>query len=109
MIIESRVAGVSFYQSAVEKVERGDIAILIPEPENVHDGNAIRVEVRGEKVGYIPKGWNTDLLECIDTGYQIEAEVRSVGRPNSKAPIGMIIGIIIQFKGKPNALEKRLE
>eukprot|EP00966_Prymnesium_polylepis_P229859 5318601-Prymnesium_polylepis.1 len=33
-----------------------DTAVLIPEPENSYDSKAVRAEVGGVHVGYLPRG-----------------------------------------------------
>ena len=55
------VAGTTFRAGAIERVlRRGgggqDSVRLVPEPENPHDRAAVRVEINGEHVGYIPRG-----------------------------------------------------
>lgn len=50
------VAGVTFHRGNVEQVIGKHGVALIPEPDNPHDDGAIRVEVAGKHVGYIPKG-----------------------------------------------------
>jgi hypothetical protein len=49
------VAGVTYRRAAIEKMT-SSTAILVPEPDNKHDPNAIRVEVGGQHVGYVPRG-----------------------------------------------------
>ena len=50
------VAGTTFHRDAVEAAQgKTDIAI-IPEPENKFDPAALRVEVGGAHVGYVPRG-----------------------------------------------------
>lgn len=57
------VAGESHYQEALRaitgategEVRQAATAHLIPEPENEHDPNAVRVEIDGSKVGYLPR------------------------------------------------------
>lgn len=41
-------------------------AELIPEPENLHDPHAIRVEMAGETIGYIKKGQTQEIQELLD-------------------------------------------
>ena len=64
---EQEIVGESHYQDAIERVvgpktrdgHADDVvAYLVPEPENPHSttGKAVRVELRGEKVGYLPRG-----------------------------------------------------
>jgi collagen type III alpha len=57
------VAGESHYQDALTTLAgatEGEVRLdatahLIPEPENEHDRNAVRVEIGGHKVGYLPR------------------------------------------------------
>ncbi|MEJ7817801.1 MAG: HIRAN domain-containing protein [Thermoleophilaceae bacterium] len=67
------VAGESHYQDALRAISgQGEIrhdteARLIPEPDNPHDANAVRVEIDGAKVGYLPRDlapqWAPPLAE----------------------------------------------
>jgi hypothetical protein len=59
------VVGESFYQDALKRVSKcppvGDhryecSAKLVLEPDNPHDKFAVRVEVDGKLVGYLPRG-----------------------------------------------------
>ena len=54
------VAGESHYQDALRELTKGETrvgatAALIPEPDNPHDPDAVRVEIEGQKVGYLPR------------------------------------------------------
>lgn len=44
----------------------GDEALLVREPTNGFDPNAIQVWIRGVRVGYIPRKDNTVLCQFID-------------------------------------------
>ncbi len=67
------VAGESHYQEALRAIAGpGDVrfdteAHLIAEPENEHDPNAVRVEIDGAKIGYLPRelapAWSPRLAE----------------------------------------------
>lgn len=61
---ELEVVGESHYQRALASIVGGKArfgvsfpctALLVPEPENPHDVNAVRVEIQGKKVGYIAR------------------------------------------------------
>jgi len=70
------VAGESHYQEALRAIAGpGEVrmdteAHLIPEPENDYDPNAVRVEIDGHKVGYLPRdlapAWGPRLAELAD-------------------------------------------
>jgi hypothetical protein len=58
------VVGVSRYQDALEEIRGGRTtenvklivdALLVPEDDNSHDSNAIRVDIRGMTVGYLSR------------------------------------------------------
>jgi len=74
-----RVAGVSHYQDALERVCAGEPVRFVHEPDNPFDETAIRVvSAAGETIGYVPrKSW----LHCVvhQQGRGVSAVVASVG------------------------------
>ena len=51
------VAGTTFHRDAVKNsLGKEEEVVIIPEPENAFDRAALRVEVDGNKVGYVPRG-----------------------------------------------------
>jgi hypothetical protein len=66
-------APVAGYAHVFDQVREAHFAVgqtldLIREPENPHDRHAIRIEWRGEKVGYVPRPDNAAVAEHIDSG-----------------------------------------
>jgi hypothetical protein len=66
-------APVAGYAYAYDPVREADFAVgqklvLIREPENPHDRDAIRIEWRGEKIGYVPRPDNAAFAGRIDAG-----------------------------------------
>ena len=56
---QDEVVGESHYQPALKKIAGGErrkrvTAHLVLEPDNPHDANAVRVDIGGETVGYLP-------------------------------------------------------
>jgi len=54
------VVGVSFYQAALAKITGMKLEMLVqaqivPEQNNVHDSNAVRIEIEGEMVGHLSR------------------------------------------------------
>ena len=50
-----KVSGTTFRRESVKAaIDKKDV-VIVPEPENPHDANALRVEVGGFHVGYIPR------------------------------------------------------
>lgn len=67
---DQEVVGESHYQKALVRIAGRHTrdgrrvecpGVLYLEPDNPHDANAISVEIRGERVGYIPRGDAPDL------------------------------------------------
>ena len=48
-------------------------AELVAEPDNPHDANAIRVDIFGETVGYIPRGDTARVRELLSDDPEVEA------------------------------------
>lgn len=64
-------------------LREGDALDLVPEPGNVHDANAVRVEWRGRKLGYVPRRENTALAWGLARGTPLRARVsRLAEHPN---------------------------
>ncbi len=63
------VMGVQYADEyAVKNVSVGDTVMFLPEPENEYDKNAILVlDIRGYKLGYIPRWANKQLLKNIES------------------------------------------
>ncbi len=61
----------------------GDELALVREPDNPHDANAVRVEWRGVKLGYVPRRENAALAWGLDRGAALRARVsRLAAHPN---------------------------
>lgn len=84
------VVGESHYQQALTKIVGGKSetgayfecqAVLVPEPENIHDHNAIRVEIDGRKVGYISR----------EEAPAVGALIKRTGGGNQSLTVGAVI------------------
>ena len=80
LIQSSPLAGSQYYAlSAVwQDIRAGDALTLVREPDNRHDRNAIRVEWRGRKLGYVPRAENRVIAAAMDAGDRLSARVSSV-------------------------------
>jgi len=56
-------------------MREGDALALVREPENPHDGNAVRVEWRGRMIGYLPRAENRAVAAEMDRGGRVEARI----------------------------------
>lgn len=64
-------------------LRNGDELTLVREPDNAFDPNAVRVEWRGRKLGYVPRRDNAALAWALDRGETLRARVsRAEWHPN---------------------------
>jgi hypothetical protein len=77
LIQSSPLAGFQFYvgKTVWSEMKPGDPLTLVREPDNAYDPHAVRVEWRGEKLGYVPRADNADLARLMDRGTKVEARI----------------------------------
>lgn len=108
--ITTRVAGVSFRQSAVALCNIGDRVRFISEPENEFDQHALRVEVevvvvrppghvvkhhrQWLQVGYVPKEKSIDIRYAIEYNGYKDAVVSGIKKPDSSKHVGMRVKLM---------------
>lgn len=104
------VAGESHYQEALrELVEdaEGEVrhpvdAALVPEPENPHDPNAIRVEIEGRLVGYLPRAqavaYGTVVAAIAGRGRTAVCEAMIAGRAG-------VLGVFVRLPEAPGSAQ----
>ena len=80
LVQSSPLAGSQYYAVSAmwNEMQVGDTLTLIREPENRHDRNAIRVEWRGHKLGYVPRAQNAAVAAAMDAGDRLSARVSSL-------------------------------
>lgn len=76
----SPVAGFQYhFGDELWKYLRTGLAVtLVREPENKHDGKAVRVEWLRYKVGYLPRLQNHAVAQLLDRGEKLSARIDSV-------------------------------
>ena len=87
LVQSSPLAGFDHYSagSHFADMQVGDALILVREPENPYDVNAVRVEWHGEKLGYLPRRENRAVAAEMDRGGRIEARVAGLRQhPNPR-------------------------
>ena len=66
----------------------GDALELVREPDNAYDPNAVRVEWRGRRLGYVPRSENGALAWAMDRGDGLHARVSRLAEdPNPRRRI----------------------
>lgn len=58
-----------------DELKVGDPLTLIRESDNSYDVNAIRVEWRGEKLGYVPRAGNDAIAKLMDKGAKVSGRI----------------------------------
>ena len=85
LVQSSPLAGFRYAEAAevMPALQHGDALELVREGENPHDPNAVRVEWRGRKLGYVPRRQNAAIAWGLDRGTPLRARVsRLAEHPN---------------------------
>lgn len=75
------IAGVQHHQmrNALNDIVEGNNLLLVPEPKNKYDPNAIRIEyARHDKwvmLGYVPRKFSSEISGLIEIGTKLECVV----------------------------------
>lgn len=78
----TRVAGATHgeFRNDLHLLEHGLILTLVREPKNPHDPNAVRIDLDGKKVGYIPSTQAPIINKLLHLGYPVIASVDVVDK-----------------------------
>ena len=85
LVQSSPLAGFRYSDAAMlmPLLQPGDPLELVREGDNPHDPNAVRVEWRGHKLGYVPRRENAALAWGLDRGTELRARVSKLSdHPN---------------------------
>lgn len=77
LVQSSPLAGFRYHagKELWSEIKTGDALALVREPDNPHDANAVRVEWRGRKLGYLPRAENRAVAAEMDRGGRVEARI----------------------------------
>ena len=77
LVQRSPLAGYRYHAAPrlLQWLRPGEPLQLLREPDNPYDGNAVRVEWRGCKLGYVPRRQNAALAWAMDAGQTIGARI----------------------------------
>lgn len=80
LVQSSPLAGSQYYamEAFWSEIRVGDALTLVREPDNKHDRNAIRVDWRGHKLGYVPRAQNRAVAAAMDAGDKLSTRVSSL-------------------------------
>ena len=77
LVQSSPLAGFRYAEAAavMPSLQPGDALELLRESDNPHDSNAVRVEWRGRKLGYVPRRENAAVAWGLDRGTPLRARI----------------------------------
>ena len=77
LVQSSPLAGFRYYagESLWRDMREGDRLALIREADNPHDASAVRIEWRGQKLGYLPRAENRAVATAMDRGEAVDARI----------------------------------
>ena len=77
LVQSSPLAGFRYYagESLWHEMREGDRLTLVREADNPHDANAVRIEWRGQKLGYLPRAENRSVAAAMDGGEPVDARI----------------------------------
>jgi len=80
LVQSSPLAGFRYHDAAAvwRDLAVGDRLDLVREPANPYDQNAVRVEWRGRKLGYVPRAENAALAWAMDRGEPVTARISAL-------------------------------
>ena len=58
-----------------DRLSPGDRLSLVREADNPYDAKAVRVEWRGERLGYLPRRENAAVAQALDEGQRVEGRI----------------------------------
>lgn len=81
LVQSSPLAGLRHHEAALvwHELARGDLLDLVREPDHPYDANAVRVDWRGHKLGYVPRRENQALAWAMDRGEPVAARISKLG------------------------------
>ena len=77
LLQDSPLAGFQYHagKTVWPRMHVGDALTLVREPDNPHDARAVRVEWRGQVIGYVPRRENADVARFMDAGQRLTARI----------------------------------
>ena len=77
LVQSSPLAGFQYHagENLWQEMREGDRLTLVREADNPHDANAVRIEWRGQKLGYLPRAENRAVAAALDAGEAVDARI----------------------------------
>jgi hypothetical protein len=80
LVQSSPLAGFRYHEAPelFPELRIGDRLDLVRESDNPHDPDAVRVEWRGRRLGYVPRRENSALAWAMDRGEPVTARISTL-------------------------------
>ncbi|MBI5860611.1 MAG: HIRAN domain-containing protein [Rhodocyclales bacterium] len=80
LVQSSPLAGFRYYagETLWQAMREGDRLTLVREADNPHDAHAVRIEWRGQKLGYLPRAENRAVAAALDSGENVAARIEKL-------------------------------
>jgi hypothetical protein len=78
----------------LDELNVGTRLALVPEPENIYDRYAVRLEFDGNHVGYIPREQNRTVSELLQQGAPLSCTVTAL---SPEAPLSEAVRIEVSI------------
>lgn len=83
----------------LRELRPGDRLRMIREPDNPHDGNAIRVDRERDKLGYVPRADAAELAPQLDAGSRFVGIVAAIDRARGEIFADLYKRILLPLDG----------
>src|SRR4051812_36067900 len=82
LVQSTALAGYNYHAAPqlFAELHSGDALELVREPDNPHDVHAVRVDWRGQALGYVPRSQNAGLAAALDRGVPLAARISRLQR-----------------------------
>ena len=96
LVQSSPLAGFQYHagEALWQEMREGDRLVLVREADNPHDANAVRIEWRGQKLGYLPRAENRTGAAAMDKGEASDARIARM-RPHKNPWQRVLIEVFV--------------
>lgn len=96
LVQSSPLAGFRYHagETLWHDMRAGDRLDLVREPHNPHDANAVRIDWRGHKLGYLPRAENRAVAAAMDRGDPVDARIAKL-RQHRNPRLRMLIEVFV--------------
>ena len=101
VFLDTQLAGAPHHMTELEALAlpEGTALVLVPEPQNAYDSNAIRLDrAGGKKAGYISRTLAPMVGALLRNGYDVQAHVAYVGAGMNRQSFTVAIALTLPVR-----------